>query len=71
MTAAEAYKRLRISDESVGDDVVIAHFVSYVYFGVFMGFDVSLWKSHLNGIFSLKLSNLLEKKGIVWVFEPI
>jgi hypothetical protein len=34
MTAAEAYKRLRISDESVGDDVVIAHFVSYVCFSV-------------------------------------
>jgi len=31
MTIDEAYRRLRISDQSVGDDVVIAHFVSYVY----------------------------------------
>jgi hypothetical protein len=34
MTAPEAYTRLRISDVSVGDDVVIGHFVSYVCFGV-------------------------------------
>ena len=27
---AEAYERLRISNQSVGDDVILAHFVSYV-----------------------------------------
>lgn len=71
MTIEEAYRRLRISDQSVGDDVVIAHFVAYVYSGVLYVSDSSLWMSLLNENSSPKLSNSLEKNGIVWVFEHI
>jgi hypothetical protein len=49
----------------------LLHTLFHTYASVFNGFDVSLWKSLLNGIFSLNLSNLLEKKGIVCVFELI